>query len=58
MEGWGCVQMAQDPASAPGFTDGVGTQGTFPSTERIRVRWAAPVRGIENGTCRYSTVEV
>jgi hypothetical protein len=30
---------------------GVGTPGTFPSTERIRVHWAAPVRGIENGTC-------
>jgi hypothetical protein len=41
---------SSDSASAPGFSDGFGIQGTFPSTERIRVRWAAPVRSIENGT--------
>ncbi|KAI0256546.1 hypothetical protein BJV78DRAFT_288017 [Lactifluus subvellereus] len=41
---------SSDSASAPGFSDGFGIQGTFPSTERIRVRWAAPVRKIENGT--------
>ena len=41
---------SSDSASAPGFSDGVGIKGTFPSTERIRVRWAAPVRSIENGT--------
>ena len=41
---------SSDSASAPGFSDGFGIQGTFPSTERIRVRWAAPVRNIENGT--------
>jgi hypothetical protein len=40
---------SSDSASAPGFSDGFGVQGTFPSTERIRVRWAAPVRNIENG---------
>ena len=40
---------SSDSASAPGFSDGFGIQGTFPSTERIRVRWAAPVRSIENG---------
>jgi hypothetical protein len=33
----------------PGISDGFGIQGTFPSTERIRVRWAAPVRNIQNG---------
>ncbi len=41
---------SSDSASAPGFSDGFGIQGTFPSTERIRVRWAAPVRNIEGGT--------
>ena len=41
---------SSDSTSAPGFSDGFGIQGTFPSTERIRVRWAAPVRNIENGT--------
>ena len=41
---------SSDSASAPGFSDGFGIQGTFPSTERIRVRWAAPVRSIEGGT--------
>jgi hypothetical protein len=41
---------SSDSASAPGFSDGFGIQGTFPSTERIRVRWAPPVRNIEDGT--------
>jgi hypothetical protein len=40
---------SSDSTSAPGFSNGFGIQGTFPSTERIRVRWAAPVRNIENG---------
>lgn len=40
---------SSDSASAPGFPDGVGIQGTFPSTERVRVRWAAPVRGVDDG---------
>lgn len=41
---------SSDSTSAPGFSDGFGIQGTFPSTERIRVRWAPPGRNIENGT--------
>ena len=41
---------SSDSASAQGFSDGFGIQGTFPSTERVRVRWAAPVRSIESGT--------
>ena len=41
---------SSDSASAPGFSDGFGIQGTFPSTERIRVRWAAPVRNYDGGT--------
>ena len=41
---------SSDSTSAPGFSDGFGVQGTFPSTERIRVRWAAPVRNFEGGT--------
>ncbi|KAI0273473.1 hypothetical protein BC834DRAFT_854016 [Gloeopeniophorella convolvens] len=40
---------SSDSTSAPGFSDGVGIQGTFPSTERVRVRWATPVRSIEGG---------
>ena len=41
---------SSDSASAPdAFSDGFGIQGTFPSTKRIRVRWAAPVWSIENG---------
>lgn len=40
---------SSDSASAPGFSDGVGIQGTFPSTERVRVRWAMPVRGVDDG---------
>ncbi|TFY71875.1 hypothetical protein EVG20_g1125 [Dentipellis fragilis] len=41
---------SSDSTSAPGFSDGVGIQGTFPSAERIRVRWAAPVRRVDDGT--------
>ncbi|KAG6814572.1 hypothetical protein H0H92_000100 [Tricholoma furcatifolium] len=33
--------------STAGFSDGFGIQGTFPSTERIRVRWAKPVKTID-----------
>ncbi|KAH9180402.1 hypothetical protein EDB89DRAFT_1919010 [Lactarius sanguifluus] len=40
---------SSDSTSAPGFSDGFGIQGTFPSTERIRVRWATPVRNFEGG---------
>ncbi|THH19460.1 hypothetical protein EW146_g1695 [Bondarzewia mesenterica] len=40
---------SSDSASAPGFSDGVGIQGTFPSTERVRVRWAHPIRAVDDG---------
>jgi hypothetical protein len=33
-------------SSTPGFPDGCGIQGTFPSADRIRVRWAAPLRTV------------
>jgi hypothetical protein len=33
-------------SSAVGFSDGCGIQGTFPSAERIRVRWAAPLKTV------------
>jgi hypothetical protein len=53
---------SSDSASAPGFSDGFGIQGTFPSTERIRVRWAAPVRkiqiGIREGRRRVGVTDV
>ncbi|KAI9460035.1 hypothetical protein F5148DRAFT_1377441 [Russula earlei] len=49
---------SSDSASAPGFSDGFGIQGTFPSTERIRVRWAAPVRSIKNGSAGRRRVGV
>ncbi|XP_006458000.1 hypothetical protein AGABI2DRAFT_183107 [Agaricus bisporus var. bisporus H97] len=29
-------------SSTAGFSDGYGIQGTFPSTDRIRIRWAKP----------------
>ncbi|CAK5265331.1 unnamed protein product [Mycena citricolor] len=31
-------------SSTTGFSDGCGIQGTFPSAERLRVRWARPVK--------------
>ncbi|KAJ6618838.1 hypothetical protein B0H10DRAFT_2028172 [Mycena sp. CBHHK59/15] len=31
-------------SSTAGFSDGCGIQGTFPSAERIRVRWAKPIK--------------
>ncbi|KAL1741353.1 hypothetical protein HDZ31DRAFT_45614 [Schizophyllum fasciatum] len=31
-------------SSTAGFADGCGIQGTFPSAERIRVRWAKPFK--------------
>ena len=49
---------SSDSASAPGFSDGFGIQGTFPSTERIRVRWAAPVRNVESGSAGRRRVGV
>lgn len=33
-------------SSTAGFSDGCGIQGTFPSAERIRVRWAKPFRAV------------
>ncbi|KAI0086434.1 hypothetical protein BDY19DRAFT_908395 [Irpex rosettiformis] len=30
--------------STTGFSDGYGIQGSFPSTDRMRVRWAAPLK--------------
>ncbi|KAI0053917.1 hypothetical protein FA95DRAFT_15399 [Auriscalpium vulgare] len=45
--------FADDESSdsgSPGFSDGVGIQGSFPSTERIRVRWSLPSRSINGGT--------
>ncbi|KAI0340066.1 hypothetical protein BDW22DRAFT_1360573 [Trametopsis cervina] len=31
-------------SSTAGFSDGYGIQGSFPSTDRMRVRWAAPMK--------------
>ncbi|KAJ7112426.1 hypothetical protein C8R43DRAFT_1040718 [Mycena crocata] len=36
-------------SSTTGFSDGCGIQGTFPSAERIRVRWAKPTRVVGGG---------
>lgn len=35
---------SSDASTSAGFADGCGIQGTFPSTERIRVRWARPTK--------------
>ncbi|KXN92194.1 hypothetical protein AN958_08647 [Leucoagaricus sp. SymC.cos] len=34
-------------SSSTGFTDGFGIRGTFPSTDRVRVRWAKPMKSFE-----------
>lgn len=34
-------------SSSSGFLDGFGIQGTFPSTDRLRVRWAKPMKSLE-----------
>ncbi|TFK54657.1 hypothetical protein OE88DRAFT_1642017 [Heliocybe sulcata] len=34
-------------SSTAGFSDGCGIQGTFPSTEQVRVRWATPMKTVE-----------
>ncbi|TFK42450.1 hypothetical protein BDQ12DRAFT_597199 [Crucibulum laeve] len=34
-------------SSTTGFSDGCGIQGTFPSAERIRVRWAKPQKTLD-----------
>ncbi|KAJ7864849.1 hypothetical protein B0H14DRAFT_2735890 [Mycena olivaceomarginata] len=39
-------------SSTTGFSDGCGIQGTFPSAERIRVRWAKPMKVIGGGDGR------
>ncbi|KAK0463655.1 uncharacterized protein EV420DRAFT_1303436 [Desarmillaria tabescens] len=36
-------------SSTSGLLEGIGIQGTFPSAERIRVRWAKPMKNIANG---------
>lgn len=44
------TQLADDESSdssTAGFSDGCGIQGTFPSAERIRVRWAKPLKSID-----------
>ncbi|KAG6854709.1 hypothetical protein C0991_002422 [Blastosporella zonata] len=33
-------------SSTAGFSDGCGIQGTFPSAERIRIRWAKPIKNM------------
>ncbi|VDB82700.1 unnamed protein product [Peniophora sp. CBMAI 1063] len=38
-----------DSNASPGFSDGVGIQGSFPSTEVVHVRWAVPRRNIDEG---------
>lgn len=51
-------------SSATGFSSGCGIQGTFPSAERIRVRWAKPIKKIDipggggDGRRRVGTQEV
>ncbi|KAI3619460.1 replication factor-a protein 1 [Moniliophthora roreri] len=34
-------------SSTAGFSYGIGIQGSFPSTERIRLRWAKPVKNLD-----------
>src|SRR5882762_5741848 len=34
-------------SSTAGFSEGCGIQGTFPSTDRIRVRWATPPKNVD-----------
>ncbi|RDX56450.1 hypothetical protein OH76DRAFT_1509070 [Lentinus brumalis] len=35
---------SSDASVSAGFSDGCGIQGSFPSTERIRIRWARPLK--------------
>ena len=37
---------SSDASTTAGFSEGYGVQGTFPSTDRIRVRWASPAKTI------------
>ncbi|KAJ7572041.1 hypothetical protein C8J56DRAFT_1009446 [Mycena floridula] len=44
------INFADDESSdssTAGFSEGCGIQGTFPSTERIRVRWARPPKSVD-----------
>ncbi|OAX40263.1 hypothetical protein K503DRAFT_687873, partial [Rhizopogon vinicolor AM-OR11-026] len=59
------ADMADDESSdSSAYTDrasgGIAIQGTFPSAERLRVRWAAPLKTIENidGRRRVGVKEV
>ncbi|EAU88741.2 hypothetical protein CC1G_01114 [Coprinopsis cinerea okayama7 len=36
-------------SSTAGFSEGCGIQGTFPSAERIRIRWAKPQKSLNVG---------
>ncbi|KAI0950172.1 hypothetical protein AcV7_008720 [Taiwanofungus camphoratus] len=38
---------SSDASTSAGFAEGCGIQGSFPSTERIRVRWAAPMKAAQ-----------
>ncbi|TBU42065.1 hypothetical protein BD309DRAFT_1081657 [Dichomitus squalens] len=35
---------SSDASTSAGFSDGPGIQGSFPSSERIRIRWARPIK--------------
>lgn len=35
---------SSDASTSAGFAEGCGIQGTFPCTDRIRMRWATPVK--------------
>lgn len=35
---------SSDASTSAGFSDGCGIQGSFPSTDRLRIRWARPMR--------------
>ncbi|EIN07094.1 hypothetical protein PUNSTDRAFT_144651 [Punctularia strigosozonata HHB-11173 SS5] len=48
---------SSESSSTVGFSDGCGIQGTFPSAERIRIRWAKPIMGV-NGSDEMRRVGV
>lgn len=35
---------SSDASTSAGFADGCGIQGTFPSADRLRIRWATPMK--------------
>ncbi|KAI0723934.1 hypothetical protein C8T65DRAFT_825063 [Cerioporus squamosus] len=54
---------SSDASVSAGFPDGCGIQGSFPSTERIRIRWARPLKASQlpstsDGRRRVSIREV